>query len=1641
MKVSKLFLCVALLSFTAKSYATWGPWEAFIVTSLNGGSNTYYEAAYDGTDDGADFNNNYFGRLTSSNTLVIKGGEVKTFKNGSSNVCNTNMHYRVYRTGDTPGSFSNVSIPWSCDFPCGGLFSAGDQKWNTTSGTTDVLSGLTDPGTYVLEVYWDAYGDDSNPSSCPSGYYKNIHNGGINYKAYFEFDTNDCFADGDFSSPTWNGDTGNYSIINNSNTSGLTGSENIRTSTIRLNASGSGTQSISTQISSWQSQQEWYFWLGRNGNGGAPQDFDNSNQQAVYLLSTTSDLESGSCNGYRILIGEAGTSYIKLQRIDSGVATTIFVSSTGIPNGLTDYGITFKVVRSQLGQWTIRTSVLPTNALTTQSTPTPNSAPEDISTITTVNHGSVTDNTYAPATNNYFGFQSIHDSSTEGVQAAEFDNFRLVTAPPDTYLQISGAITGSVDEDVANTGNYAIALSLTNSSASVTTVDLVLTSGSAARAGRGTTINTNYSPSYTTITVTWPASSTATQYVYIDPDDNSACDDIATLVFQLQNPTGGTNVFVGPADTFTLSIVDDNTGYETLLDEDFESGIGSWTTTGTSWATSSVSPIADSYSARHSTQAVSGTSSLVTALDDANLTGISTTWRFEVSFANDATANNNFQYFLTANETDLYSATLDGYAVVIDQSSLPSVSPNDYIRLYRVDNGAYASTPIVNSTTDWITNVSGGSRVGFEVSLDDAGTWTLKVDANGGFDALSTLGTGTDLGGGGITYPSFDYTGIRFKYLPAASDLFRIDEISIAQQGCKEIWYSQGNGNSDGAIWDDVVSGTGAAVVSGRYDRFVIQSGDNVTVNNTWLTRSVAIENGGTLTGGTGNLVIYESFANDGTFTANTSTVTFKGQAAQSILGANSTTFHNITVDNDGSTVTVVTAASATGVVAMEEGTLQTGDILTLVSNSSGSASIGQIKAGASVSGEVTLQRYIPSIPYIYGNWVNIGCPLTGQTIADWDDDILTTGFTGSNYPPPYPFNNIRRYYEQATGTMNTGYVGATNVTNALSDTTGYFVWFQGSAQNIDNTGNIQSGTITHTLGYTVTSPGGIFDYGWNLMSNPYPSEVDWNSVSAGLSGPKVYYVFDYETNAYKYRNATTNTGTASRYIPHSQSFLIKVNTSGQTLSYQESYKTNNGTSFERSEESQTSFLAMQLSRNGMSDEGILIFSDASTFNYDNGDVYDLESPSEDAVEFSLISADDVMLAQDARPFTSDIHIPVRLDLPAAGNYTFSIIEGQNLPFGSCLYIEDLVTGETMNLLPGESMTIHTNEPYQGNRLMIHGSAPVTTVVTEPSCNGGADGSIDITAPAGSWSIALTGDGDDYQYVSGGSITFDHLAAGIYQLEVNNTSGGCGNLSTTFVISEPSVVQSQITDYSIVQCNEGTDGRIEWNVEGTNWFAYDILNAQNQIVQSGEVEGQIGFAENLPAGLYNIHLYTTCSTETLVADLRDPSATQISVNAPLFMLIENGVATVPFEAVSSDNSDLIWNFSNGTTATGNNVLMSFTESGTYGYTVTSAGDCAGSCSGVVNIGLETTTQEQGNISDITVITHPQSVELRFGIVSGGKCNVNIYDMAGHLVASKTSVVNSGQTIILDTTNLSSGIYNIQVITADEQSFVARVYKR
>lgn len=128
----------------------------------------------------------------------ITGGEIKTWKNASGNVCGSNLYWRVYPASASPsGSFNVVALSSisNCDLgtniftdgfgPCGN----DDQKWKNYSVNADFVSSLI-PGNYILEIYFDFTGSDVNSNTCETTKY--ISNSGANFKASFTISNPTC---------------------------------------------------------------------------------------------------------------------------------------------------------------------------------------------------------------------------------------------------------------------------------------------------------------------------------------------------------------------------------------------------------------------------------------------------------------------------------------------------------------------------------------------------------------------------------------------------------------------------------------------------------------------------------------------------------------------------------------------------------------------------------------------------------------------------------------------------------------------------------------------------------------------------------------------------------------------------------------------------------------------------------------------------------------------------------------------------------------------------------------------------------------------------------------------------------------------------------------------------------------------------------------------------------------------------------------------------------------------------------------------------------------------------------------------------------------------------------------------------------
>jgi gliding motility-associated-like protein len=137
---------------------------------------------------------NYGPFFQNSGTLILRGGEVKTYKDPGSNVCGAKLHYAVYSATNPPvnPTFTILDLPFkeSCNlgsssFPTGGpCFFPGDQKWAKENYNIDLTNNI--PGDYILEVFYAVPGSFSSTNGCTDTIF--VNNNGLNYKAVFKIE-------------------------------------------------------------------------------------------------------------------------------------------------------------------------------------------------------------------------------------------------------------------------------------------------------------------------------------------------------------------------------------------------------------------------------------------------------------------------------------------------------------------------------------------------------------------------------------------------------------------------------------------------------------------------------------------------------------------------------------------------------------------------------------------------------------------------------------------------------------------------------------------------------------------------------------------------------------------------------------------------------------------------------------------------------------------------------------------------------------------------------------------------------------------------------------------------------------------------------------------------------------------------------------------------------------------------------------------------------------------------------------------------------------------------------------------------------------------------------------------------------------
>lgn len=268
---------------------------------------------------------------------------------------------------------------------------------------------------------------------------------------------------------------------------------------------------------------------------------------------------------------------------------------------------------------------------------------------------------------------------------------------------------------------------------------------------------------------------------------------------------------------------------------------------------------------------------------------------------------------------------------------------------------------------------------------------------------------------------------------------------------------------------------------------------------------------------------------------------------------------------------------------------------------------------------------------------------------------------------------------------------------------------------------------------------------------------------------------------------------------------------------------------------------------------------------------------------------------------------------------------------------------KTQNDLPGEPFTL--NAPTLGdytitvtNALGCTATATATlaagdlielsVAVTDVSCFGNNDGSIDLT---------VTGGPSVCSYAwSNGSTTQDlnNLSPGTYTVTVTDCNIGC-TATASATVGEPTrlVATAAATP---VACFGGTDGSISLSVTGgTQPYEYNwthTVNTQN--------------AQNLAPGTYTVTVTDASGcTTTASATVTQPAAAQIlmldSASPPSSCAAADGTLTLSAPAGSQPPYLFAW--SNGTASgTGSGLVLSGLIAGPYTVTLTDGQGCTSS---------------------------------------------------------------------------------------------------
>jgi PKD repeat protein len=391
--------------------------------------------------------------------------------------------------------------------------------------------------------------------------------------------------------------------------------------------------------------------------------------------------------------------------------------------------------------------------------------------------------------------------------------------------------------------------------------------------------------------------------------------------------------------------------------------------------------------------------------------------------------------------------------------------------------------------------------------------------------------------------------------------------------------------------------------------------------------------------------------------------------------------------------------------------------------------------------------------------------------------------------------------------------------------------------------------------------------------------------------------------------------------------------------------------------------------------------------------------------------------------------------MPNNGTYRLRIEEVNNLPLGTCLMIEDLVTGNTIPFVAGQELVISHTGNYSGNRFLIHATPSIETTASNLDCNNANNGSISLDVPQGEWNITLTDTLGQAYTAEEGSYTFNNLPAQVYTVTATPIASGCITTSKTIELSEPAAITFEALNSTPAFCNSSASGVIAWQVTNAPSYEFTVKNANNEVVNSGTSGSGVKAIQGLNADVYTVTLQTYCGSQEFVFDLHDQSvvAAEILSDDIFFALAEGTTQTLTIEQSNTNATNFQWTLSNGFVSNESEFNYEFTEAGIYTLTlVANSETCSATDSIEIVVDRAVSITELNDESNISVLQTSVSLEVYLNYQSSEKTTVTVYDMNGKVISNITTSTWKGKNISIGTGGLATGMYILKVTNNNEE---------